>query len=186
MTLLPVLKWPNRLLGIAADPVVTKDWDGPDIKELVQHMAETMYAGHGIGLAAPQVGIMYRVFVIDVSSETGTPHTSLRAFVNPRIVWSSDGEVVMKEGCLSFPGIFDMVKRPESIVVQAHTPSGVEFETKASGILARAILHEYDHLDGIVFTRRMPLIARRTAERKAQRRTKASGHVESRRAGRSE
>lgn len=113
---------------------------------LLDDMAETMrYEGRGIGLAAPQVGILKRVFVVDVGDENG-----LIEFINPEII-EAEGEVIGEEGCLSVPGQSGCVVRPERITVRAMDRHGERFELKAEGILAVCICHENDHLDGVLF-----------------------------------
>jgi len=113
---------------------------------LLDDMAETMkYEGRGIGLAAPQVGILRRVFVVDVGDEHG-----LLEFINPEIL-SVEGEVLSEEGCLSVPGRSGCVKRPERLKVRALNRKGETFELEAEGILAVCVCHENDHLDGVLF-----------------------------------
>lgn len=114
--------------------------------ELLDNMAETMYAAPGVGLAAPQVGILQRIVVIDVEDEHG-----LIELINPVITEYSREELIMEEGCLSIPGRSGKVKRPARVTVRALDRKGKEFELKAEGYLARAIQHEVDHLDGILF-----------------------------------
>ncbi len=113
---------------------------------LLDDMAETMkYEGRGIGLAAPQVGVLKRVFVVDVGDEHG-----LIEFINPEII-ETEGEVIGEEGCLSVPGQSGCVVRPERITVRAQDRHGEPFEIKAEGLLAVCICHENDHLDGVLF-----------------------------------
>jgi peptide deformylase len=119
-----------------------------DIKlaELLDDMAETMrFEGRGIGLAAPQVGVLKRIFVVDIGDEHG-----LIEFINPEII-SAEGCVVGSEGCLSVPGKSGDVERPETIVIRALDRNGTSFELTATGLLAVCICHENDHLDGILF-----------------------------------
>jgi len=116
---------------------------------LLSDMAETMYEAQGVGLAAPQVGILKRVAVIDVEDEHG-----LIELVNPVIV-ESEGSVVGPEGCLSVPGRRGTVERPERIVVVAQDRNGQSFRLEAKGLLAVCICHEVDHLDGVVYTDKM-------------------------------
>lgn len=115
----------------------------PRIQELVEDMFETMYEAEGVGLAAVQVGVLKRLFVIDVDDEQ-------LVFINPVII-KEEGEQIDVEGCLSFPGIRGNVTRPEKVVVKAYDLDFNEFELEAEGLLARAISHEYDHLEGNVF-----------------------------------
>lgn len=120
------------------------------IQDLVHDMLETMYSANGVGLAAPQIGVNLRVFVIDVSSEN-EPLNPL-VFINPKIIKKS-GSICSQEGCLSFPEVYSDVKRAEYVMVKATDIKGRSFvmEAKDGSLLARAIQHEFDHLDGILF-----------------------------------
>lgn len=143
MALLPILEYPDaRLKRIAA--TVTEFT--PDIKKLVDDMADTMYDAPGIGLAATQVNVHKRVIVIDVSENK----RDLKVFINPQIIMA-DGEIVGEEGCLSVPDYYDTVKRAAHVVVKAQDAFGVSFELEASDLLAVCIQHEMDHLVGTVF-----------------------------------
>jgi peptide deformylase len=110
---------------------------------LLKDMAETMYDHDGVGLAAPQVGILKRAVVIDIGE-------GLLELINP-VIKSQQGEVVDAEGCLSIPGIYGEVKRPEWVVVEALNLKGEKITIEGEGLLARALCHEIDHLDGILF-----------------------------------
>lgn len=116
------------------------------LSELIDDMVETMtFENRGIGLAAPQVGILRRVFVVDVGDDHG-----LLEFVNPEII-STEGTVLSSEGCLSVPERGGTVERPEKLKVKAQNRKGETFELEAEGLLAICICHEYDHLDGVLF-----------------------------------
>ena len=115
------------------------------LHQLLDDMAETMYYLEGVGLAAPQVGVLRRVVVVDIGDESG-----LHEFINPEIIEES-GEDVMTEGCLSVPGSIGEVKRPTYIKVRAVNRKGEEFEMEAHDYFARAICHEVDHLNGTIF-----------------------------------
>ena len=117
-----------------------------NLHKLLTDMAETMYDAEGVGLAAPQVGILKRVIVVDVGDERG-----LIEMVNPEIAESS-GEQLGPEGCLSIPGISGDVKRANRIVVKGQDRNGEPFQVEAEGFLARAFQHEIDHLNGVLFT----------------------------------
>jgi peptide deformylase len=119
-----------------------------EVKDLVADMIATLKNASGLGLAAPQVGVPLRIFIIDLSSIDLTE--SVKVFINPEIVETS-GEVTMEEGCLSFPGIYHDISRPEKAKVKATDLEGKEFTLEATGMPARAILHENDHLDGVLF-----------------------------------
>jgi peptide deformylase len=117
------------------------------IRKLVADMAETMYAAPGIGLAATQVNVHERVVVIDLT-ET---HDQLQVFINPEITWSSDTLQSYEEGCLSIPGIYDKVERPDAVTVTALDLDGKPFTLETDGLLAVCIQHEIDHLNGKLF-----------------------------------
>ena len=121
----------------------------PRIRQLIKDMFETMYDDNGVGLAAPQVGILKRLFVIDCcDGEEGAPNPYV--FINPEIL-ETRGEVTDTEGCLSVPGRFAPVPRPEWVKVRALDKNMQPFELEAEGLLARCICHENDHLDGILY-----------------------------------
>lgn len=144
MTVLDILRYPDARLHTVAKPVAVVD---DSIRKLVADMAETMYEAPGIGLAATQVDVHLRVIVIDVS-ET---RDDLKVFINPEIQRSSVESKVYEEGCLSVPGIYDEVERPDRVTVKALDLQGKPFSTDADGVLAVCVQHEIDHLDGKVF-----------------------------------
>ena len=121
----------------------------PQIKKLLDELAETMYDAEGVGLAAPQVGIAKRLIVIDVQDENG-----LLKLINPLII-ARKGRETTPEGCLSFPGVAGEEERDATVTVQATDPDGNTVQICASGLLARAFQHEIDHLDGILFVDRV-------------------------------
>jgi len=176
---------PLRFLG---DPVLRRKADEvpeitPEIRDLIEAMFATMYAEEGVGLAAPQVGRSLRVFVIDVEAEEeGGPRVK-QAFVNP-VIRERSGEIVGEEGCLSIPGLRADVKRAARVVVEATDADGKPFRIEAEGLVARALQHEQDHLDGILFLDRLGPITRRLLEAKWKRvrpdgdSTHASGSTE--------
>lgn len=120
----------------------------PKLKQLVQDMLDTMYDANGVGLAAPQVGILKRIVVIDITEEQNSP----LVLINPVIVEQS-GEQTGQEGCLSLPGQAGIVTRPNHVKVRALDENMQEFELEAEELLARAICHECDHLEGIMYVR---------------------------------
>ena len=119
----------------------------PKIKKLIRDMLDTMYEQNGVGLAAPQVGILKRIVVIDIGEG---PYV----FINP-VILETDGEQTGNEGCLSIPGKFGIVTRPNHVVVKAFNEDMEEFVLEGEELMARAICHECDHLDGILYTDRM-------------------------------
>jgi len=146
-----IVHFPDPVLHRKARPV-EKVTD--EIRELLNDMADTMYAEDGVGLAAPQIGVSLRLAVIDVSGSDGDRGLGLLKLVNPEIV-AREGEIEYEEGCLSVPGLFHDVERPASVVVQAQDVNGKVFTVKADGLLARAIQHENDHLNGVLFIDRL-------------------------------
>ncbi|MDB5867170.1 MAG: def1 [Betaproteobacteria bacterium] len=143
MALLPILHYPDpRLHKVASKVRVVDD----RIRKLVRDMAETMYAAPGIGLAATQVDVHERVLIIDISDA----RDELQAFINPEIIEAS-GECETEEGCLSVPGVYDLIRRAERVKVRALNLQGEPFTLEADGLLGVCIQHEIDHLDGKVF-----------------------------------
>ena len=120
-------------------------------------MIDTMYMDNGIGLAAPQVGISKKIIVVDPTF--GDDENSLRDMINPEII-ETEKECELEEGCLSIPGVFEMVTRPEKITVKYHDVDGEEHRLEADGLLARVIQHEIDHLEGILFIDRLSTVKR--------------------------
>ena len=116
---------------------------------LLDDMIETLTLAQGVGLAAPQVGVLRRIFIINQGIEND--ELDFVEFINPRIVKQSENEVEMAEGCLSVPGKSGLVTRPETVVVEAYDRDGNLFEYEADGLMARCVFHEYDHLDGILY-----------------------------------
>lgn len=134
----------------------------PEIAGWLDDMVETMHTEVGIGLAASQVGIELRMLVVDEGRGTGRP------YLNPVIV-ERGGEQVGEEGCLSLPGVFADVRRAEWVVVEAMDRAGASFRRRASGLLARVLQHEIDHLDGILFIDRLDKVVRDRLKRQIQR-----------------
>ncbi len=163
MALLEILHYPAPALRTRAEPVseVTEE-----IRRLAEDMAETMYAAPGIGLAANQVGVLLRLFVIDIADDDEP--SQLRVFINPEIV-EADGEQVYAEGCLSLPGVSEEIKRAEHIVVRALDAQGQPFELSTDGLLAVAIQHENDHLNGITMIDKVSTLKKKKMQRQVQR-----------------
>lgn len=147
-----------RQIYLASDPRLRQKSKpvrqfGPDLKVLADDMLETMIAGNGIGLAAPQIGLLQRLLVAQLPEDEDDPQSGKGyALVNPRLVKVSSQQVEGVEGCLSIPTWYGKVWRPEWAVVKARTVQGKPIRIKAEGYLARVFLHEMDHLDGILFT----------------------------------
>jgi len=143
MALLNILRYPDVRLHKTAAPITVFD---QALKTLVRDMAETMYAAPGVGLAATQVDVSKQVIVVDVSDR----HDSLIVLVNPDIV-EKTGISDIEEGCLSVPGIYDVIERAERVKVRAFDQNGNAFTLEAQGLLSVCIQHEMDHLKGKVF-----------------------------------
>ena len=167
MALLDILHFPDPRLRNVAAPVeeITNE-----IKQLVDDMFETMYAAPGIGLAATQVNVHQRIIVVDVS-ET---HNEPICLINPELVELA-GTEQMEEGCLSVPGVFELVERADSIKVSAWDREGKPFSLEADGLLAVCIQHEIDHLDGKLFVDYLSQLKRSRIRKKLQKSQKLAG-----------
>ena len=146
-----------RLRAVSAPVGVIDD----ALRALLDDMVETMYAAPGIGLAGPQVGDNRRIIVVDDGSDDDpeAPRTPVK-LINPEIVWSGGNKVTAEEGCLSVPGHYAEVTRPDGVQVRYQDPSGAEAEIEAEGLLARCLQHEIDHLDGVLFLDHLSLLKR--------------------------
>ena len=164
-----ILEYPDPRLREMAKPVseVTDE-----VRSLVDDMAETMYAAPGCGLAAPQIGIDLRVFVVDCAGEDEP--SDLRVFINPEIL-EKDGQVTWNEGCLSFPGVTEEIKRAERVKVRALDRDGKPFELETDGLLAVAIQHETDHLNGVLMIDKLNALKKRMMGRKLAKARAESG-----------
>ena len=154
-----------RKIVFLGDPVLRTPAEPVDafdeaLRELVDDMFETMYHAEGVGLAAPQIGISRRILVVDVRDEDD-PGAGRIALVNPRVVEASDELAREGEGCLSIPGLEEVVERPRSVRVEGFDPAGNPVSLAAADLLARALQHEIDHLEGILFLDRVSPIKRR-------------------------
>lgn len=163
MALLKIVNYPAPVLLTVGKPVAEF---GAELKTLVENMFETMYAAKGVGLAAPQVAVSQRVFVMDCSG--GEDASQKIAMINPEILMQ-EGEQNGDEGCLSFPQIVMPIQRSLRAVVRAQDVSGNWFELDGTELTARCILHETDHCDGIVFLDRMTILKREMAKRKIKK-----------------
>lgn len=162
-----IRKYGDPVLAKTAEPVTEFD---DNLKRLVNDMFETMYAAPGVGLAAPQVGVSKRLFVMDCSTKEGTQERV--ALINPEII-STEGRQVGDEGCLSFPGIYFQVERAQRVVARAQNVKGEWFDIDTMDLPARCILHENDHLNGIVFISHLSALKRDLVKRKIRKRIKA-------------
>ena len=150
MAILPIVTYNDPVLREKGKPV---EEFTDEISEFVEDMFETMYNSEGVGLAAPQVGVSLRIFVLDADNmmEEEDEKPGPMAFINPEIIEKKGVKIPMDEGCLSIPEVTDKVIRPETVVVKYKDENFEEQIIEASGWLARVIQHEYDHLDGILF-----------------------------------
>lgn len=155
-----------REVVLMGDPVLRKTAEevtsfDDDLRVLVRDMFETMYHAEGIGLAAPQVGVSKRVLVVDLRREDELE--ARVAVINPVITWESDEMDKETEGCLSIPGLEDMVVRPWAVKVEGFDPHGAPLSIEADELFARALQHEIDHLDGVLFLDHLSPLKRRMA-----------------------
>ena len=163
MAIRTILHYPDPRLREKAKPVEAVT---PAILELIEDMAETMYAAPGVGLAATQIGEPHRVFLIDIAGEDEP--SDLRVFINPEIL-EKQGDQTWEEGCLSFPGVTEEIKRANRVKVRALDKEGKPFELDADGFLAVAIQHENDHLEGVLMVDHLGLLKKRIVNRKMQK-----------------
>jgi peptide deformylase len=163
----PILRHGEQVLHEPARPVERID---ADIDRLIVDMIETMYAAPGIGLAAPQIGVPLRIFVVDTS--VGRDPANLLVMINPSFV-EREGMQIEEEGCLSVPAFNATVVRPARAVVRGQDRQGVQYQHEGSGLLARAFQHEMDHLDGMLFVDRLRGIKRDIILRKIRKLTRA-------------
>lgn len=190
MAVLPIYVVPQAVLKKKADTITTIT---PEVKQLAADMIETMYAARGLGLAAPQVGISTRLIVMDVDQRRadGKAHTeedtadddhedeeeedaapipgTPRVFLNPEVVWASDEQNVYEEGCLSIPGLYAPVERPEKVRVRYLTLEGKAEEIEADGLLATCLQHEIDHINGVLFVDHLSSLKRDMILRKLKK-----------------
>jgi peptide deformylase len=165
-----------REIRIIGDPILVKKAAPVDrvdeaIVRLAEDMVETVHAAPGIGLAAPQVGVSKRVIVVDMS--VGQNKDDLIVLVNPEVI-GSEGEVVCEEGCLSVPDIREKVSRPYRVVVRGLDLEGRAVEVEGEDMLARALCHEIDHLDGVLFVERLSPLKRKLVKSKLKKNAAAA------------
>jgi peptide deformylase len=162
---LGLVKYPDDRLNEVCDAVPVIDGQ---IEALAADMIETMVASNGVGLAAPQIGQNIRLFVVDIWWPDTKDASGALVFINPTILMMQ-GKQRGQEGCLSLPGLYEYVDRAQTVKIQAKNVKGETFEIEADEFLARAIQHEYDHLDGILTLDRMGALARKMALKKLRR-----------------
>ena len=144
----------------------------PELRSLIEDMAETMYAAPGVGLAATQIGETLQLFIIDIAD--AEEPSDLKVFINPQIL-ETEGDLVWQEGCLSFPGVTEEIDRAAKVRVRAQDGDGTWFELEAEGLLAIAIQHEFDHLQGMLMIDHMGPLKKRLTHRKMVKRAEEHG-----------
>jgi peptide deformylase len=163
MAIRSILQYPDKRLRNRAEPVSAVT---PEIVALIEDMKETMYAAPGCGLAAPQIGVGLRIFIVDTAGDDEP--SDLRVLINPEII-SREGKAVWEEGCLSFPGVHEEIERAKKVTVRALDETGQTVEVTAEGLLGVALQHENDHLDGVLMIDHMGVLKRKMALRKLQK-----------------
>jgi peptide deformylase len=160
----PIVKFGDPVLEREAETVT--EFDTPELHKFLEDMFESMYAAKGVGLAAPQIGVSKKIAVIDVSN--GENPADKLIMINPRIV-KVDGKQEGEEGCLSIPGFREQVRRARSVTVRAQNAKGEEFEKTGEDLLARAFLHETDHLFGRLYITHISTLKRDLMKRKIKK-----------------
>jgi peptide deformylase len=175
MATLNILHFPDPRLRTVAKPVERVD---DAVRQLLDDMLETMYAAPGIGLAATQVNVDKRIVVIDISEERNQP----LYLINPEIL-ELEGVEEMEEGCLSVPGVYELVQRADHVKIRALDRDGTSFELQADGLLAVCIQHEIDHLDGKLFVDYLSQLKRTRIRKKLEKEQRQTGPEPTSRAG---
>lgn len=166
-----IVKYLNDpILERPADPVT--NFDTPELHEFIESMFDTMYISHGVGLAAPQVGVSRRLTVIDVTGGEEGKDPERIVLINPEVI-AKQGKQTGEEGCLSIPGFREPVTRAKKATVRAQNVKGEWFEISGEDLLARAFLHEIDHLNGILFLAHLSALKRDLIKRKIRKMQKA-------------
>ncbi len=164
----PIVKFGDPVLEREADNV--NDFDTPELHKLIEDMFESMYAAKGVGLAAPQIGIGRKIAVIDVSNGEN-PNDKL-VIINPQIL-KAEGRQVGEEGCLSIPGFREQVRRGKRVTIRAQNAKGEEFEMTGEDLLARAFMHETEHLYGRLYITHLSALKRDLIKRKIKKMQRA-------------
>ncbi len=167
MAVLEIRKYPDKVLKQKASAVHTID---QDLQDLIDDMIETMYAAPGVGLAAPQVGVSKRLAVIDISTKGA--EIPLLVLINP-VILLQEGSIEFEEGCLSLPEYTAKIERAEKVIVRAMDRKGRETEMEAEGLLAIAMQHEIDHLEGVLLIDRISPIKREFFKKRYQKKIKS-------------
>ncbi len=164
----PIVKYGDPVLERKADPIT--EFDTPELHKLIEDMFESMYAARGVGLAAPQIGLSKRIAVIDISG--GEDPSQRLVLINPEVI-RNEGRQRSEEGCLSVPGFREEVTRGARVTVRAQNVKGEFFEVTGEDLLARALLHETDHLDGKLYLSHLSALKRDLIRRKIRKLMKA-------------
>ncbi len=164
--ILPMHFYPDPALSVRCLPVPDQILGTPELHKLVMDMTATMYLSGGVGLAAPQIGVPWRLFICDIHANLQDKKPMLLTFVNPTIVEPSKETNRLREGCLSFPSVREIIERPAEVTIEAQDADGNPVRLRANGWLGRVMQHEVDHLDGITMLDRMGSIAKRQALKK--------------------
>jgi peptide deformylase len=172
MAIRQVVVWPDERLRQETKPVGEID-DG--VRQLYRDLCDTMYDENGLGIAAIQIGEPVRMFLVEPKLAGRDPNELPVAFINPEVVWASDEVQLSDEGCLSFPDVFVQVERPMRARVRAMGIDGQMFECEGEGLLARCLLHEYDHLTGKLLVDFVGPLKRQMIKRKLQKVRDAAG-----------
>ncbi|QAR32241.1 peptide deformylase [Geovibrio thiophilus] len=170
--ILDIKTFPDEVLRKKNEPVAVVD---DSVRKLLSDMVDTMRSAKGVGLAAPQVGVNKRVIVVDISA--GEDSNSLMKIINPEILELSGEPDVNEEGCLSVPGEYEVVTRPSKAVVRYMREDGTETVVKSEGFLARALQHEIDHLNGVLFIDRLSVSKRETVKKRIRKRISIGDYV---------
>ncbi len=163
----PIVTYGDPVLREVSKPV---EEITTEVKDLLADLKAALQKANGLGLSAVQLGVLLRIFIVDLSVVDITAEQ--KVFINPEIMETA-GSSEFEEGCLSFPGIFQRLTRPERVKVKALDENGNEFVMEAEGVAARAILHENDHLEGVLFIDHFSALGRALADRKLKRLTKS-------------
>lgn len=170
--ILEIRTFPDEVLRKKNEPVSVID---ESVTTLINDMVDTMNAAKGVGLAAPQVGVNKRIIVVDVSA--GEDPSALYKMINPEILQLSGEPNMTEEGCLSIPGEYEIVVRPSNAVVKYLTPEGKEEILETQGFLAKAVQHEIDHLNGVLFIDRISMMKREIMKKRIRRRISIGDYV---------
>src|SRR4051794_23232968 len=169
---------PHRIVKYLNDPILERpadpvtEFDTPELHEFIESLFETMYASHGVGLASPQVGVSKRLTVIDITGAEDGLEPQRIVLINPEVI-AKEGKQTGEEGCLSIPGFREPVSRARRATVRARNVKGETFEITGDDLLARAFLHEIDHLNGILFINHLSALKRDLIKRKIRKLQKA-------------